>query len=293
MKVTEFLNTPFLYACRHLFFGAKESFYADPEATIERACKKTFNLAPSSAEEGKRQLMAYPGQLYPYGDGLGCVIYKAHNPKGAFLVIPGGGYEILAIGEAAPFVKPLLEAGYSVCLAMYTTKKAAKWPTPLLDIIQAQSILFEHCPEAKTNLTIMGFSAGGHLAANFALKSWSDEYHYPRPNHVILGYPVISLVLPTHEPSRDFVTGKDPSLIEPLSAERHIDPAYSPTFIWRCETDPIVPIINSDAFVESLQKADIHHEYQVYPGDGHGWGLAENTSAENWLQKAIQFIENH
>lgn len=293
MKVTEFLDPPLLYACRHLFFGAKESFYADPEASLERACKKTFNLDLDFAFSCKKMLLAYPAEFLPYDDDLGCLLYRPNNPKGAFLIIPGGGYEILTIGEAAPFVKPLFEAGYSVCLAMYQTKKPAKWPAPLLDIIKAQSILFDHCPEAKANLTVMGFSAGGHLAANFASKHWANEYHYPRPNHLILGYPVISLILPTHVPSKDFVTGKDPSLHDPLSVEDHIDPNYPPTFIWRCETDPIVPIINSDAFVESLQKADIHHEYHIYPGDGHGWGDGEGTSAANWLQKAIQFIGNH
>lgn len=293
MRVTEFLDTPFLYACRRLFFGAKESFYADPEASLERACKKTFNLDPGFAFSCRRMICEYPSEFYPYGDGLGCLIYRPEHPKGAFLVVPGGGYEILAIGEAAPFVKPLLQAGYIVCLAMYSTKKAAKWPAPLLDIIQAEKILLSHCPEARGQVTVMGFSAGGHLAANFAERQWAEAYHYPRPNHLILGYPVISLDLPTHKESKEFITGKDVSLIEPLSAEKHIDGSYPPTFVWRCESDPIVPIVNSDSFVESLQKADIPHQYVIYPGDGHGWGIGTETTAANWLQKAIQFIENH
>ena len=291
MKVTEFLDTPLLYACRHLFFGAKESFYADPDASVEKACKQTFNLDPEFAKRCKGMLLSHPGEIFPFGEGIGCLLFRPLDPKGAFILFPGGGYEILAIGESAPLVEPLLKSGYSVGIVMYSTKKAAKWPSPLFDAIAAEKAMLEHCPEANRRLIAMGFSAGGHLATNFASEHWAKQYHYRRPDALILAYPVISLLLPTHERSKAFVTGKDPSLIELLSAERHVDPAFPPTFLWRCASDPIVPMVNSDEFAESLREAGVKHEYHVYPGDGHGWGIGENSSAENWLQKAIRFVE--
>ena len=124
---------------------------------------------------------------------------------------------------------------------------------------------------------VMGFSAGGHLAAS-ALTLF--EFSYARPDFGILIYPVITMQDGfSHGGSRDNLMGKDPSedLIRRFSTERHIvaatehTPATSPCFIALSSDDEVVPTRNSTMFYDSLCSKGVPAELHVYPTGRHGW----------------------
>lgn len=106
----------------------------------------------------------------------------------AALILPGGGYSMCADLEADPVAFPFLKAGYQVFVLRYSVGEASVWPNPLEDYEAAAEMIRRRAGEWKVcedRMVVIGFSAGGHLAACAATMA---EH---RPNAAILGYPVI------------------------------------------------------------------------------------------------------
>lgn len=106
----------------------------------------------------------------------------------AVLILPGGGYQMCSEREADPIAMEYLKAGYHVFILRYSVQKYAAWSNPLEDYEQAMSFVREHGNEWNIftdKIAVIGFLAGGHLAACAATMSKN------RPDATILGYPVI------------------------------------------------------------------------------------------------------
>ena len=113
----------------------------------------------------------------------------AHNSRTAVIVFPGGGYRILAWDlEGSEICEWLNSLGVNAALVKYRVPQAPNVPryeAPIIDAKHALAIVREHASEWKIDphrVGVMGFSAGGHLAA---LLSNSDT----RPDFAILIYP--------------------------------------------------------------------------------------------------------
>lgn len=273
---------------RKMLLPLEDAYYAArPSVTLREAtdfclgeCYPSFSGLVALIEEN-------PGCFHPYRKSTeyGYLHFPIANPKANAVVVPGGGYEMIAsVNEGFDFVRPLQEAGYSVYIAGYGIRGDACFPKP---VIQVGECLRE---AGRLPTLLLGFSAGGHLGATICRKDMAEAFDYPRPQALILGYPVISFSLPTHEPSKRWFTGGRDDLSLFLSDEGHVDPGYPPTFLWRAESDGVVPPVNSDAFDRALSQRGVRHLYRVYPGDGHGWGIGKGTSAEGWLDEALSFL---
>lgn len=132
------------------------------------------------------------------------------------LVIPGGGYEMTSDREAEPIAMQFLAAGYNTFVLRYSVKPSV-FPVALLEAAEAMKQIREHAAEwhVDTNaIAVIGFSAGGHLAANLATSA-SDEviaaHGYDpdavRPNGLMLAYPVITSGPLAHRGSFDSLLG--------------------------------------------------------------------------------------
>ena len=220
--------------------------------------------------------------------------------KSKFVVIcPGGGYSnVCSLAEGFPIARRLNQLGYAAFVLQYRTGKDARYPNPMDDLAQAVKFIISHAEDfqVKTDgYVVMGFSAGGHLAASFGTESLGYKYYnLPRPAAMILGYPVITMGEDAHEGSREMLFGKEQTdnqgLRECYSIERQITAEYPPTYIWQCEQDGVVPIENTRILARALQKHDIPYKYEVFPGDAHGWGLGTGTAAEGWLDRAERSV---
>ncbi len=107
----------------------------------------------------------------------------------AVLVCPGGGYSACSDREAEPVAMAFLAQGYNAFVLRYSVGKGkAAFPRPLEDAEAALELIRMNAGKwsvDKNKIAVIGFSAGGHLAAALAAMG------RVRPNAVILGYPCI------------------------------------------------------------------------------------------------------
>lgn len=190
----------------------------------------------------------------------------------AVLVLPGGGYRRISMTEAEPVARWLNGLGFHAAFARYPVAPArhpaaAEFASSALALLKSDRSPLPNDPD---RVAVLGFSAGGHLAATLATSS------VPRPDLCVLSYPVISLVEDAHEGSRQNLLGPDPEpgLAELLSAERRVDASTPPTFVWHTAEDPTVLVSNSLRYAEALWRRGVHVELHVFNEGGHGLSLA-------------------
>ena len=184
----------------------------------------------------------------------------------AVLVIPGGGYHFCSDREADPVAFPYLQAGYQAFILRYSLNEQAAWPHPLEDYEQAMEMIRDRAGEwhtAPDRIAVIGFSAGGHLAACAATMS------VHRPNAAILGYPVID-----GECARDYL----PSAPDVPSA---VDGKTCPCFVFATRTDNLVPVSNAVHMIDALCAQGIAFESHIYANGPHG--LSTGDAAINHL----------
>ena len=209
------------------------------------------------------------------------------------VICPGGGYSMVcSYVEGLPFAKALNAKGYHAIVVYYRVKKKAHYPAPQDDLMHAIREIFAHAAEWKldtSNWSLWGSSAGGHLAASFC----TEHRPVPKPNALILTYPVIIMDEHTHTDTRRNHVGEqpDPILFEKLSVNLHITKDFPPTYVWNGTDDRSVDPINSRALAQALQEAGVPYRHEEFPGVGHGVGLAKGTNAEPWFDHAISFWE--
>lgn len=215
------------------------------------------------------------------------------------IVCPGGAYQMVcSYIEGVPIAKKLNAKGYSVYIVYYRTKANALFPSPQDDLAQAVRDVFARKEKDNLDLegySIWGFSAGGHLAASFGLADIGyDHYHLPKPTALVLGYPVISMRKElTHMLTHDTLLGKEASEEAEgcLSIDEHVTADYPPTYIWCGEADKAVSPENTKKMAAALEKAGVPYQMETFPGVDHGFGPATGTSAEGWIDHAVNFFE--
>lgn len=232
----------------------------------------------------------------PSKANTGIAAYPLERLSRFVIVCAGGAYSAVStIAEANPVIQRLNEMGYAAFALLYRCGKDAKAPNPMDDLAQAVQFILNHADELgvlREDYAVMGFSAGGHLAASFGTESLGfRHYGLPAPSTLVLSYPVITMGEKTHVTSRNNLLGKKPSMgqVEAYSVERQVDAAYPPSFVWQFDHDYMVPIDNSQMMVDALAAAGVRHEYVTYPGKVHGAGLGVGTPAEGWLEQAVAF----
>lgn len=201
------------------------------------------------------------------------------KPTGAAVIIcPGGGYGSLAYDkEGVDVAAWLAQHGVAGLILKYRLPRGAPGdaePVPLQDARQAMRLAKQHANSWKidpTRIGIMGFSAGGHLAATLATHFTADD----RPAFAVLVYPVITFDgANAHGGSRDNLLGKnaDAALIARYSNDQHVSAQTPPTFLVHAADDG-VKIGGSELFAAALAKAGVAHELMRLEKGGHGFGL--------------------
>lgn len=229
----------------------------------------------------------------------------------AILICPGGGYALLAYGhEGEEMAKWFTERG----IAAFVLKnrlpddrtQTNKHEVPLADAMQGMKLIRQNAAKWNVDpnrLGVMGFSAGGHLAATL-----STHYHRgagaseeAKPNFAILMYPVVTFGEKAHVGSRERLLGKNasPEQIAYYSNELQVDAKTPPTFLVHAEDDKGVPVENSIDYYLALKKFNIPAEMHLYPTGGHGYALRTKgkgsiegwpVACENWL-KSLGLLE--
>jgi len=131
------------------------------------------------------------------------------------------------------------------------------------------------------HVALLGFSAGGHAAGVAAYTAGAPE---ERVDAVVLGYPVVSMLLPTHRGSRVNLLGeKAPwAARRATSLDQLVAEGAPPSFVWHTAEDAVVPVQHSYLLGMALAAAHVPHELHVLPGEVHGVGLADGEPAGAW-----------
>lgn len=212
----------------------------------------------------------------------------------AVLILPGGGFLRTSNRESEPIAMKFASEGFHAFVLRYSLVPSTH-PTQLLEAALAMNLIRKNAEEwhiNPQNVAIIGFSAGGHVAANLATHV-SDEIEEAngykadevRPNALMLAYPVISAGIYAHKPTFDRLFGnvsedEREKLVEDLSLEKHVDSKTPPVFIWQTVTDQTVPVENSIMFIDTCVKAGVNVEAHLFPKGPHGLALAVEQTAK-------------
>jgi acetyl esterase/lipase len=228
-------------------------------------------------------------------------IYRAPTSvaNGAGVVVcPGGGYRTLASDHEGRQVAEWLNTlGVSAFVLQYRLGPRYHHPAPLQDAQRAITLARARAKDFgidPARLGILGFSAGGHLAASAGTHFEDGRVDAPdpiervssRPDFMILAYPVMSMAAAyAHSGSVLSLLGEtpDPRLVEDLSNERRVTARTPPAFLFHTADDAAVPVENSLAFAQALHQAGVPVELHVFPKGRHGVGLApEDPVLSQW-----------
>ena len=210
----------------------------------------------------------------------------------AVLICPGGGYQGVSDREAEPIALAL--AGEGICAFVLRYSVAPnRYPTQLLEASRAMQLIRQNAEAWHVDtddIAVMGFSAGGHLAAHLATK-WNDPMLCERlnmqpgmnkPNRVILGYAVTTSHIPgVHQITFYNLFGDDAGdeVFATASTVELVGEHTPKAFIWHTASDGIVPVEHSLLFAGALQKHHIPFELHIYPEGNHGLSLSDRRSS--------------
>jgi acetyl esterase/lipase len=236
-------------------------------------------------------------------------INSASATRTAVIVCPGGGYTHLAIAhEGYELARHLSEMGIVAFVLKYRlpsdTTMIDKEIGPLQDAQRAIQLVRQNAAVWGIDpgrIGIMGFSAGGHLAStagtHFTKAVIDNPAHTTlRPDFMILIYPVISFADSIgHRGCRDNLIGVNPpqeKIIE-YSNELQVTPQTPPTFLVHAEDDKTVDVRNALFFYEALQRNGVLAELHIYPQGGHGYGLHNPTTKDEWFGRLKNWLDSN
>ena len=213
------------------------------------------------------------------------------------IVVPGGGYCMLAPHEGELVAMEYYRMGLNVFVLTYTNDITMCVPLkkqPMSDLSRAVRLIRKNAGEYHLDpakLLICGFSAGGHVCGSLcthfedvadpdpALNAISN-----RPDAAIFGYPVITSGEYTHIYSMQALLGMEPSEeeLEYFSIEKQVKENTPPCFLWQTVEDNLVPVENTYLFAKALKEKGIPYCQYVYPHGGHGLSTASMELFSGW-----------
>lgn len=227
------------------------------------------------------------------------------------LLCPGGGYAMVSQREAEPIALQFLPEGYQIAELTYSVP-GHRFPTQLREVAAVMEMIYENAQKwhMDTNrVAILGFSAGGHLAAHYCVDYDCPEVRAVFPeskavNAGVLCYPVI-----TGTEGKSHV-GSFKNLVGhyPLTAEEElkfglynrVTSNTPPTFIWSTATDAHVPVVSSLWYATALAENGVPFSLHIYPKGGHGLATVDKQTnnslgayshmAADWLPKAKAWL---
>ena len=258
-------------------------------------------------------------EIYPCIVGGALRIWCMDDPWGPLrkgvrpmvIVLPGGGYRGVSKSEADPIAAEFFAKGYQVCILEYLcSTQGAHYPEQLYELACAVDYIKRNAERLEVNpkeVFAVGFSAGGHLAADYA----SEHLTLPARTKAALetGLAAVGLcypVLDEHDESFDnllcgYSAEEKANLKESLKLTTRVSAANPPTFLWTTAEDRFVPAANTLRYALALDKAGVPYELHVYPKGGHGMAngsleLNDNAEAASvlsaWVRDMIRFFRS-
>ena len=225
----------------------------------------------------------------------------------AVIICPGGGYHLLVIErEGRDIAREFNRLGIAAFVLKYRLPDEIIMPdksiAPLQDAQRTLQLIRERAGEWNIEphkIGIMGFSAGGHLAATAGThfeNGYIENKHEInlRPDFMILVYPVISMADSLgHMGCREYLLGKDPpeKQITLFSNQLHVGNNTPPAFLILAGDDSVVKPENSIIFYDALRKNGIHAEMHIYETGEHGF--LKEPPFEEWFGRCCYWMKSN
>lgn len=223
------------------------------------------------------------------------------------IICPGGGYSVLAAGHEGSDIALFLNSiGINALVLKYRIPNRKNQPdpsiAPLQDLQQAMYLARSNAAIwgiLSDKIGVLGFSAGGHLAASLSshymdLKIDNPERISLRPDFQILLYPVISFQAFGHKGSADNLVGSGATAkqLDYFSNEYWVNSQTPPTFIVHAKDDSTVPVQNALVYHQALQENKVSSFLHIFEKGGHGFGMTNKQSVEQWPDLLKQWMLN-
>ncbi|MDE7333101.1 MAG: alpha/beta hydrolase [Lachnospiraceae bacterium] len=260
---------------------------------------KQFTISPLLPSGGE-----LTGYLHDPDDEF---IFRGKRP--AILIFPGGGYQRLAGREMDPVAFEFYAAGFNTFFLKYSIH-GEDHPEPLgiEPLSQASEAILrirangDAWNTRESQVAVLGFSAGGHLAGSCAvlwdlpeLKELIDtKGGKNRPDAAILGYSVTVTGEYAHTDSiRNLVGNLGDANEELFNLPGHVTPDTPPCFLWSTVEDELVPVENTLLFANALQKHHISYELHLYTHGRHGLtlGMMETNESHPHLASWVRLCK--
>jgi acetyl esterase/lipase len=234
---------------------------------------------------------------YGFTPNVFAYLHNDDQQRDCMLVVPGGGYCMLASHEGELPAMEFFDRGMNVFVLSYTTDITMSVPLkkqPLNDISRAVRFIRKNAEKYNVEgkkLFIMGFSAGAHVCGSLAVhyKDVTDinpefDKFSNRPDGVVLSYPVITTGEYTHQDSIRALLGNEPTAeeLDYFSLEKHVTEDTPTCFVWQTQEDGLVPVENSYLFAQALRSKKVPFAHYVFPAGFHGLSVANDAYFKGW-----------
>lgn len=214
------------------------------------------------------------------------------------VICPGGGYERISDRETDPIVIKFISEGYRIFVVNYSVAPRC-FPQQLREVAGAMELVHKYAEEwdgDASRIAIMGFSAGGHLAAQY-----SNRYDCPEIREIfpdskpvqvcVLNYAVLTANLEcTHRKTVTNFVGHTPTDLteKGCSCELLVSERTPPTFLWHTVEDKIVPVESSMFYASALRQHGVPFELHIYPYGPHGLSTVDEVVWKEVDEKALR-----
>ena len=269
--------------------------------TIKLWKKSEIPFASKTELKEKHEITDHSNHLYNVIEP-DLTIFPAENPKAAVMVMPGGGYELLAIDSEGYQVGKYLSArGITVGVLKYRLPlseiSSQPWYLPICDAQKGLQELRQWVKHINSNpeipIGVMGFSAGAHLAAWLTLVEQNNKpidfssliYGVNSIDDYVIEWLTDKLyhrkMIQIEKNKFDFKTiAKNQTNLPPF-------------FLVHAKDDDIVPYSESFNFSEALKEMKVKHKYIEFATGGHGFGLGRKSDGTSrWPDEFIKWIDN-
>ena len=228
-------------------------------------------------------------------------MHRENDKRPCIIVCPGGGYCMCSQREAEPISVNFLSEGYNTFTLWYSVAPN-RFPTQIREVAAVMELIYKNADNWNcdtSRIAIIGFSAGGHLAAHYSNAFDCPEVREVFPesksvNASILGYPVISgdktfahigsfVSLLGHTPNEEET--------EKFSCDKLVNSNTPPTFIWHTAEDNCVPVTNSLEYAKALSNYKIPFELRIYPFGQHGLSTVDSETNPELPEKVMRANE--
>lgn len=240
-------------------------------------------------------------------------MHRENQKRPCMIVCPGGAYGICSQREAEPIALRYLQAGFNVFLLTYSLgTQNFHFPTQLNEVAAVMELIYENAIKWNCDterIAIIGFSAGGHLAAHYSTSFDSEEVrkNFPESKSVnasVLCYPVITADPKYHHKgSFENLLGRAQTDddIDKFSCDRLVSQNTPPAFIWHTAEDNAVPVKNSILYASALSEHKIPFELHIFPFGYHGLSTCDKETVDNpnsvcdynkvWVEESLKWLK--